>query len=415
MQRREFLGSLAAGGLAVSLNSAALAADAASADAGAGTAASSPSYHHELSAATRFFDGKQSWCHPRAGAIPPRAPGNDSDLPIVVMTLQRLDLSGSDVFGGLQQMRTDDLGKTWQPPAPIPGFELRTLPDGHEETVCDFTPQWHAASGKLLGTGHTVVYRNRRIPKTRPRSTAYSSYDPATSRWSAWRALEMPDAKRFHDAGAGSTQRLDLPNGDILLPVYFRDNLKSATSKSTVVRCRFDGETLRYIEHGTELSLDIPRGFGEPSIARVGDRFYLTLRNDKDGYVAASNDGLHYDTPRPWQWDDGSSLGNYNTQQHWVTHGGNLYLVYTRRGADNDHVFRHRAPLFMAQVDQKTLRVVRETEQALMPNRGARLGNFGVTEVSPKETWVTSAEWMQPKGCEKYGADGSVWVSRIRW
>jgi hypothetical protein len=38
-----------------------------------------------------------------------------------------------------------------------------------------------------------------------------------------------------------------------------------------------------------------------------------------------------------------------------------------------------------------------------------------VTEVSPHETWVTDAEWMQPKGVEKHGSDGSVWVSKIRW
>jgi hypothetical protein len=28
---------------------------------------------------------------------------------------------------------------------------------------------------------------------------------------------------------------------------------------------------------------------------------------------------------------------------------------------------------------------------------------------------VTVAEWMQPRGCEKYGSDGSVWVARIGW
>ena len=108
-------------------------------------------------------------------------------------------------------------------------------------------------------------------------------------------------------------------------------------------------------------------------------------------------------------------LGNYNTQQHWVTHSEGLFLVYTRRGANNDHVFRHRAPLFMAQVDPERLAVLRETERILVPERGARLGNFGVTQVSPDETWVTVAEWMQPKGCEKYGSDGSVWVARIHW
>ena len=33
-----------------------------------------------------------------------------------------------------------------------------------------------------------------------------------------------------------------------------------------------------------------------------------------------------------------------------------------------------------------------------MPQRGAKLGNFGVTEVNENETWVTDAEWMQTTG-----------------
>jgi len=117
----------------------------------------------------------------------------------------------------------------------------------------------------------------------------------------------------------------------------------------------------------------------------------------------------------PWNFDDGRDLGNYNTQQHWVTHSNGLFLVYTRRGANNDHVFRHRAPLFMAQVDPEKLCVIRETEQILVPERGARLGNFGVTDVSENETWVTVSEWMQPHGVEKYGSDGSVFIARIHW
>ena len=160
----------------------------------------------------------------------------------------------------------------------------------------------------------------------------------------------MPNEPRFGNAGAGCTQRVDLPGGDILLPVSFKrpgDKLSS----STVVRCRFDGETLRYVEHGDELSLDVPRGLGEPSLAQFEGRFFLTLRNDKKGYVTSGTDGLHFDKPKPWTFDDGTELGNYNTQQHWVTHSEGLFLVYTRRGAGNDHVFRHRAPLFMARVD----------------------------------------------------------------
>ena len=58
-----------------------------------------------------------------------------------------------------------------------------------------------------------------------------------------------------------------------------------------------------------------------------------------------------------------------------------------------------------------------------MPERGVRLGNFGVTIVAPAETWVTVSEWMQTTGpnpfdctvCEKYGSDNSVFVAKIRW
>ena len=69
----------------------------------------------------------------------------------------------------------------------------------------------------------------------------------------------------------------------------------------------------------------------------------------------------------------------------------------------------------MARVDTKKLQVIRETEEILVPERGARLGNFGITDINKNETWVTVAEWMQPRGVEKYGSDGSVFVAKIRW
>src|SRR5690606_209744 len=152
-----------------------------------------------------------------------------------------------------------------------------------------------------------------------------------------------------------------------------------------------------------------------PSLTKFNDEYFLTIRNDLCGYVTRSKDGLEYGPIKTWKFDDGTDLGNYNTQQHWVTHSDGLFLVYTRRGANNDHVTRHRAPLFMGQVDTDRLCIIRKTEQILVPERGAKLGNFGVTTVSPEETWVTVSEWMQPIGVEKYGSDGSVWVARIHW
>jgi len=356
------------------------------------------------------FDRKSCWAHARAGAIP-------GETPTLVLTTQKLLLSGSDVFYRLHSMHTADLGATWSDLTPQPTLARRRQGD-IEVAICDFTPKWHAATGKLLGIGQNVHYKNNRVMHYRHRQTAYSVYDAQGHTWSEWQTLEMPDNKRYFSAGSGSVQRVDLPNGDILLPVYFKDDdPKERCYSATVLRCCFDGKTLRYVEHGTELTLDVPRGYCEPSLVQHRGRWLLTLRNDKQGYVASGTDGLHFDAPRPWRFDNGNPLGNYNTQQHWVRHpkGNALYLVYTRRGAKNDHVFRHRAPLFIAQVDPERLCVLRATERVLVPEKGARLGNFGVCDVSDRETWVVVTEWMQPIGCEKHGSDNRIYAARIKW
>lgn len=55
---------------------------------------------------------------------------------------------------------------------------------------------------------------------------------------------------------------------------------------------------------------------------------------------------------------------------------------------------------------KSSLCVVQKTEQILVSQRGARLGNFGVADVSSEETWVTVAEWMQTWGAELRPAGG---------
>lgn len=366
-------------------------------------------YEVQLDTIHSGFDKETCWVHPRAGTIP-------GENPIVVLTMQKLLLSGSDIFYALNEMRTDDLGTTWSGPTEHANLGRVPTDEGGTAVICDFTPKWHAQTGKLLGTGHTAMYNadNKLIHTNRARSTAYSVYNPEARTWSTWETMVMPDESYFFNNGAGCTQRVDLPNGDILLPIYCKP-MDAKQYSATVVRARFDGDTLSYVEHGSMHTVPVERGFPEPSLAEFKGRYYLTLRNDVAGYVTSGDDGLHFDEAKKWTFDDGEELGSYNTQQHWVTSDDALYLVYTRRGANNDHVFRHRAPLFMAQVDPEKLHVIRRTERILVPERGARLGNFAVTKVSDNETWVTVAEWMQPVGIEKYGSDNSVYVARIMW
>ncbi|QDU79313.1 hypothetical protein Pla110_10210 [Polystyrenella longa] len=355
------------------------------------------------------YDGVYCWVHPRAGAIPGKTPS-------VVMTMQKLWLKGSDIFQPLKEMRTDDLGETWSGPSDT-SFAHREEEGGITAGVCDFTPAWHAKTKTLLGIGHTVRYENNHVQKgRRKRETSFATYDNDSRTWSDWDVVQMPDMKnKFYHSGAGCSQRVDLPDGDLLIPFYFSDGI-NPHRKVSVMRCAFDGKKVEYLEHGSELDIPTHRGALEPSLTYFQDEFFVTIRHgDGHGYVARSKDGLQFSEPQPWKWDDGTELSTGDTQQHWISHQDGFYLVFTYKREDNQHVFRQRAPLFMAEVDPETLSLKKETLQVLVPERGARLGNFQVVTVSPQESWVTVTEWMQPVGCEKRGSDNSVYAVKIKW
>jgi hypothetical protein len=208
-------------------------------------------------------------------------------------------------------------------------------------------------------------------------------------------------------------QIVEYENGDFLLTFYIvpKGEIKS---KALAVRYRYENDALSIVQAGEPLAFpDAARGLDEPSVAKLGKNYYMTLRTDEQGLISVSQNGLDISAPVPWRWDDGSLLQNYNTMQRWIKHKNNLYLAYTRRGANNDHVFRHRAPIFMAQFDSEKLCLIKASEVILVPELGARLGNFTVTEISDKEIWLLTAEWMQPVGCEKYGSDNSIFIAEL--
>lgn len=353
------------------------------------------------------------WFHPRVAAIPG---AGEAGGPAVIMTIQK-HLTVSDHYSGMYFLRTNDLGKSWIGPTEIP--ELAWRKNGAESiAVCDVTPGWHSPSKKFILIGVKLRYSQtgeQLLDQPRSHECAYATYDPQTDRWSTWKQLEMPETERkFYLVAPGCVQWLVKPDGTLLIPMYFRGP-SGDDYVSTVLHCAFDGETLTYRKHGSELARSGGRGFVEPSLVAVGKEYLLTLRNDAAGFVTRSQDGLEFSPPQPWTFDDGKELGSYNTQAHWLGHREGVFLVYTRKGADNDHIARHRAPIFMAQVDPDKLHVIRRTEQLVLPERGVMLGNFGAASITADESWVTDAEYMFGTAPHPKGADGTVWLGRVKW
>lgn len=360
----------------------------------------------ELETAIEHDDGHFLWFHPRAT----QAPGG------VLMTIQK-HLKISDYYSGLHVMTRSGTSGPWTRPTLPPELDWQRLTNGVTVSVADVTPGFHPPTGRLLAIGCQVRYSpagQQLDDVRRAHQTVYAVLDPASNRWSRWQRLELPTDEEFNFARNACSQWIVRPDGHLLVPLYIGRSAEPPYS-TTVAECRFDGERLSFVRHGTILRLDVPRGLYEPSLTTFRGRHFLTLRNDVRGYHSTSANGLAFSPPRPWTFDDGTELGSYNTQQHWLTHSDGLFLVYTRRGATNDHIIRNRAPLFMAQVDPDSMNLLRRTERVVVPERGAELGNFGATTISPDESWVTVSEGMFMKDSRTRGARGATFVARIRW
>lgn len=354
------------------------------------------------------------WFHPRVAAVPGHGKDNQ---PAVIMTIQK-HLAADDHYSGLYFLRTDDLGQTWTKPIEVPELAWQKGPNNETIAVCDVTPGWHAPSGKLIAIGTKLRYSQQGkqlLDKPRSHECAYATFDPKTGKWTEWKMLALPDTEtKFFVVAPGCVQWLVKDDGTLLIPVYF-NGPKGGDYIATILHCRFDGHELKYLAHGDEIAIAGGRGFAEPSLTRFRDNYYLTLRNDSAAYVTSGSDGLHFQPFKKWTFDDGKDLGSYNTQAHWLAHSDGLFLTYTRRGANNDHIARNRAPIFIAQVDPEKLQVVRQTEQPLLPERGVMLGNFGAATITANESWVTDAEFILGTKPHARGADGTVWLGRVKW
>lgn len=356
--------------------------------------------------------GGTSWFHPRACRIP-----TPDGSVTIGMTLQ--SITGSDVFGQVHWSQSSTAGNDWSRPVPIEGLGRRSIDQGYEEGVCDVVPEFHAATGTVLAIGHNVYYQNQVLARPqRRRLPVYIVRSPA-GEWSQPARLEWNDNRAAFIYTCGCAQRLELPDGDVLIPLSFGATSDHARAVTTV-RSSFDGKALAVRDVGTTLTNSVKRGLLEPSLTRLDGRYYLTIRaEDERGYLAASDDGLKWSAPQAWAWDDGEPLTMSTTQQRWLTHRDGLFLVYTRRDTSNEKVSRWRAPLYLAEVDRKRLCLRRDTEQVLFPLSGdaigapqhvARMGNFHTVNATPDESWVTVGEARPADGWH-----GDTLLARVRW
>ena len=340
---------------------------------------------------------------------------------LAFLTYTKFLLSGSDVFYGSYLSRSTDGGKTWQDPV-----EETSFPDRKENGVrvhSSVSLKYNRTLGRWYGLGFESLFKNDAEPfmrcvNGRPFRRPFScTFDPAKGVYGNLKTLPFP----FPYAGAMPFgQVAECENGDVIVPFYFTepgaDRGVGLATPSHVVTVRYaaDGDGFRVVKAGEPLRAPhLRRGFGEPSLVRTGGKYYFTLRSDEAGYFAESDDGLVFAEPRLWTWNGIKPIGNRNTQQHWVSLKGRLYLAYTREGAANDHVFRNRAPIFLALFDAEKGCLVKETEMPIVPELGARLGNFCVADAG-EEQWLVTAEGMLPAGRERYGSDNSLWLVRMK-
>jgi hypothetical protein len=262
-----------------------------------------------------------------------------------------------------------------------------------------------------------VFYKTKSFDRNQPpRWPVYAVWKDGM--WGARQKLVWDDPRGSYIYSNNCGQRVNLPDGDVMMSFTF--GVKDKPRAVCGVRCSFDGKQLVVKQTGAEITNPKARGLLEPSLTRFKERFYLTIRaEDNHGYVAVSDDGLNFEPKHAWAWDDGEPLTMSTTQQHWLTHSDALFLVYTRKDPTNLNVARWRAPLWVAQVDTTTLRLMRATERVVLPLVGdgvnqadlvPMMGNFGVCNSSPDESWVTDGSW-----CPKAGNSGELQLARIHW
>lgn len=366
-----------------------------------------PGYDFTRSRLFSGFDGKK--CK--------MSPGIATDWEgTILLSYKNLLLTGSDVFYDQFMYKSVDNGLTWKKQKSSKA--LKDIRDGDMRIGFSVCPHYSRFHSRWYAIGIETRYVDDKVPYLKVkdgkpyRHPYFADIDIEKGRIMELKEMPFP----FEYGGVNAFgEPVELEDGDIIMTFYYTTlEQKDMNHKAVCVRYRFVEDGLEVVEAGTPIEApQLRRGVCEPSLIRFQGKYYLTLRSDEQGMYCESADGLHFSQPKVWCWEDGTPIGNANTQQHWIDLGDRLYLTYTRKDAANKHVFRNRAPLYSAQFDPERGVLIKETEFPLVPELGARLGNFNTVCDGSGRAFLVTAEWMQPVGCEKYGSDNSIWFISI--
>ena len=335
----------------------------------------------------------------------------------ILISYAHLLLTGSDVFYGQDMYKSEDNGQIWK--IVRKSKSLKETWDGDLRVDYRAAAHYSRHMQKWYAICNDTKYLDDKVPFQKMvdgkpwRSPYYADIDIRTGKIGKLKNIPFP----FDYAGTNAFgEPLELENGDIIITFYYvTPEQKTKNYMALCVRYRFTEDGLEMVEAGTPIQCkELKRGVYEPSITYFQGKYYMTLRSDERGMYCVSTDGLHFGPLKTWCWEDGTPIGNKNTQQHWINLGDALYLSYTRENGANNHVFRNRAPVYSARFDTEKGALIRETEFPLVPELGARLGNFHTISDGEGRAYLITAEWMQPVGCEKYGSDNSIWLISIK-
>ena len=309
---------------------------------------------------------------------PSFAPMPDDGLMFTFQTYTASDHYGSPQF----MIYTPQNG--WSVPADVPGMENVQHPDGSVRGVADIRI-FAAGDGSVVVFGCGTIYGAESQKGNINREedfSLYNIYKPGTG-WG--------ECQRLPVGRIACTQTAFAADGDWLVPCYFvcgeADDFGMPFIPRYGIRTlklHLGNGVFNIVGKSNILQHNVQRGFIEPSISCWNNEYYLTIRaEDGCAYVSKSADPLHWCDPVCGQFDDGAVMQTASTQQHFLQLEDKLFLLYTRKSDCNEHVFRYRAPLFIAEIDGRRCCLKRSSEKIVfdyIQRNGVDglLGNFHV-------------------------------------